>query len=503
MDYSGNDQQYIRAGGFFSVARQKQTYLNMLYLLSAFPLGIGYFTLLITGISLGLGTLVIWIGVPILLLTIIVWEGCASFERFLVRNWLHVPVPFLRDPRLAGMPWTKQFLARLRAPVTWTSLVYLLLEFPFGCFAFVLLTALLSASLGLMLGWLAYLIETMIYTAAGGGYNSSVFFVEVTGQLEPGALAFFTFIAVLGVLALLAALHVLNGVAYIWGQFARLMLGMSNTSLQLAEARAIAAQEHAKAERSEQSRRELIVNVSHELRTPIASIRGHVESLLMANEGQSASGPAQSGQQNYLEIVHRETERLSALVDDLLALARAEAGELRLDITPVAADEVVEEIYQTMAPLARRERQVTMTRSIPPDLPLVLADRQRLAQVLLNLVRNAITYTPAGGIVSISLERANSAQLALTVADTGIGIPPEDLERVFERFYRTDASRTRATGGFGLGLAIVRDLVNAMGGSISAESTVGEGAHFRLLLQTVPTAAAHQSERQSSLEKRE
>jgi two-component system, OmpR family, phosphate regulon sensor histidine kinase PhoR len=120
----------------------------------------------------------------------------------------------------------------------------------------------------------------------------------------------------------------------------------------------------------------------------------------------------------------------------------------------------------------------------------VLADRQRLAQVLLNLVRNAITYTPAGGIVSISLERANDAQIALTVADTGIGIPPEDLERVFERFYRTDASRARSTGGFGLGLAIVRDLVTAMGGSISAESVVGEGTRFRLLLQVVPSAAA-------------
>ena len=139
-----------------------------------------------------------------------------------------------------------------------------------------------------------------------------------------------------------------------------------------------------------------------------------------------------------------------------------------------------------MAPLARRERQVTLTRSIPPDLPLVLADRQRLMQVLLNLVRNAITYTPAGGIVSISLERSDATQVALIVADTGMGIPPEELERVFERFYRTDASRARSTGGFGLGLAIVRDLVTAMGGSISAESTVGEGSRFRLLLHVAP-----------------
>src|SRR5262249_46236547 len=157
-------------------------------------------------------------------------------------------------------------------------------------------------------------------------------------------------LAVLGVLATMSSLHVLNGLAYGWGQLARLLLGMRNTALQLQEARAIAAQEHAKAERSEQSRRELIVNVSHELRTPIASIRGHVESLLIANEEQAAQAPGAPGQQAYLEIVHREAERLSALVDDLLSLARAEAGELRLEIKPIAADEVVEEIYQTMAP---------------------------------------------------------------------------------------------------------------------------------------------------------
>lgn len=495
MAYPGSTQQYSGAGGFFSVAHQKQTYLNILYLLSAFPLGILYFVVLITGISLGVGTLIIWIGIPILLLTIILCQGFASFERLLVRGLLHVPVPFMREPRQPGMSWTKQFTARLRAPVTWTSLIYLFLDFPFGICSFTLVVALLSASLTLMFGWLAYLIDTMIYNAAGGGYISYEFFVKITGQIDPGAVAFFSFLAVLGVLAAIASLHVLNSLAYAWGQFARLMLGMSNTSLQLAEARAIAAQEHAKAERSEQSRRELIVNVSHELRTPIASIRGHVESLLMANEDQPIGGPTQPGQQSYLEIVQRETERLSALVDDLLALARAEAGELRLDIAPLNAGEVIEEVYQTMAPLARRERQITLARSISPNLPPALADRQRLAQVLLNLVRNAITYTPAGGIVSISLEQANSAQLALTVADTGIGIPPEDLERVFERFYRTDASRARATGGFGLGLAIVRDLVNAMGGSITAESTVGEGTRFRLLLQSVPATAARQKER--------
>ncbi|MDP9371242.1 MAG: sensor histidine kinase [Chloroflexota bacterium] len=104
-------------------------------------------------------------------------------------------------------------------------------------------------------------------------------------------------------------------------------------------------------------------------------------------------------------------------------------------------------------------------------------------------MRNAITYTPTGGIVSIAVAPADPGWIALTVADTGIGIPKEDLERVFERFYRTDASRARTSGGFGLGLAIVRDLVGAMGGTVTAESTVGEGSRFRVLLRIAPASA--------------
>jgi signal transduction histidine kinase len=491
VDQTQNGQLYLRADGFFSVARQKQTYLNLLYLLAAFPLGILYFVVLITGLSFAVSTVIIWIGVPALLLMMALWESFARMERSLVRNWLDVSVPYVKDPRLASLPWTRQILARLRAPVTWTSLVYLLLEFPFGIFSFTMVVTLLATSLSMVFGWLAYLIDTAAYQSSGGVYNSSIFLVQITGQIQPGALGFFLLLSLLGIIALFASLHVLNGLAYSWGYVARFLLGTHPSAQQLAEARAIAAQEHAKAERSDQSRRELIVNVSHELRTPIASIRGHLESMQMAGEGVPA------GQQSYLEIVQKETERLSDLVDDLLDLARSDAKELRLSIAAIAASDVVEEVYQSMAPLARRERQITMTRSIQPDLPMVLADRTRLVQVLLNLVRNAIAYTQAGGIVSISLgaDEASSDQIELTVSDTGIGIPPEDLERVFERFYRADDSRARSSGGFGLGLAIVRDLVDAMGGSISAESTVGEGSRFRLLLRVAPSDAAQHSER--------
>jgi signal transduction histidine kinase len=127
---------------------------------------------------------------------------------------------------------------------------------------------------------------------------------------------------------------------------------------------------------------------------------------------------------------------------------------------------------------------VKLVQSVAPGLPFALADRDRLAQVLLNLVRNAITYTPAGGIVSIGVSQADLGHLAIVVADTGIGIPPDELDRVFDRFYRADTSRARASGGFGLGLAIVRDLVQAMGGTVSATSAPGEGSQFRVVLRT-------------------
>ncbi len=480
MNYPVMQQRNSWLGELFGVVRQQQTYLNILYLLMSFPLGIFYFVALITGISVGISTALIWIGLPILFVTIICWRGFAAFERLLVIHQLHINVLPMSYPDPTPKTWWQRFKTYLSNRVTWTSLIYLFLDFVFGIGAFTITVTLLALSLSFLLGWLVYLIDTAMYNAFGP-YTSYELFIKINGQIEPWAMTLFLLIMVVGIFLTLGSLHVLNGIAYAWGQFARIMLGMNNTELQLAEARAIAAHEHHKAERSEQSRRELIVNVSHELRTPIASIRGHIESLQMAAEQNPT--PASAEQSTYLEIVQREADRLSALIDDLLALARAEAGELRLEITTVQAGEVVEEIYQSLAPLARRERQITLVRNAPANLPPALADRQRLMQVLLNLVRNAITYTPAGGIVSLMLEQADAGHVAITVADTGIGIPPEDLERVFDRFYRTDASRARATGGFGLGLSIVRDLVDAMGGSISVTSTVGEGSQFRVLLR--------------------
>lgn len=471
--------------------KRQQTYTNIAYLLLSFPLGLLYFVFLAIGLTLGIGTLVIWLGVPILLFVQWLWWHAAIMERNMAVNWLKVNVPPMEMPA----DKTKSFWDRMRAhlsnSVTWKSLLYLFLKLLLGIITFcitlnalVMVIALMAVtfSLGLVISPFAFLI-----TAITGASKKSHAVMDQSMKLTPrrrwtaGRVLLVTLTA--GGLAFIP-FFITNGLAWFWGQLARTMLGLSDKDLRLAEARALAEQERIRAEQADQKRRDLIINVSHELRTPVASIRGHLESLLNSyGPEDSGQAPAPEVARKYLTIVHRESMRLGSLVDDLLSLARTEASDLRLNMAAVEAGEVVEEVYQTLMPLARRDRQITLVRAISPGLPRVQADRQRLVQVLLNLVRNAITYTPDGGIVSISLERAGNDALALSVADTGMGIAPEDLQRVFERFYRTDASRSRTSGGFGLGLSIVKDFVTNMGGSITVESKVGEGTCFRVLLR--------------------
>jgi two-component system, OmpR family, phosphate regulon sensor histidine kinase PhoR len=467
--------QRARPATIVGVLWRGQSYLNLLYLLAAFPLGLIYFILLITLISTSLSTIVALIGIPLLLATLYIWLGLAEFERQLTSWWLGVPIqkmPFTPEP---GAGYWKRLQARLSSRVTWTGLLYLFIKMIFGTVVFAISVGLIALTAGLLTAPLPFLLQATV----GGG-------------LEPGraTLALLSpLLMLLGVVVGLITLLVSDGLAFVWGKFAQITLGVSDEALRLEEARAATRRAQSQAAQADQSRRELIVNVSHELRTPIANIRGHAESLLLAAEAADGAATSPEETKRYLTIIARESERLSALVDDLLALARAEAGELRLEIRPVSVSGVFDEVYEALAPLARRERQVTLTRESVEDAPSVLADRQRLAQILLNLARNAITYTPPGGIVSLSVERPDHYHLSLVVADTGVGIPQEELERVFERFYRADASRARATGGFGLGLAIVRDLAQAMGGVVTAESVVGQGSRFRVTLPIAPESA--------------
>ncbi len=453
----------------FRVAQDKQTYTNILYLLLSFPLGICYFVFLVTGIALGGGTLIIWIGVPVLVFTLEMWWQFALFERWMAMHWLGVEIAPLTYPVSQQMSLWRRAQSRLTNVMTWKTLAYLLLKFPQGILSFVLPITLLSLTLVIALVGLVVALLTapfvLLYTLLFGNTTFNVSRYLLWGCLGFG-LVFLSF-------------SLLNGLAYVSGQFARVMLGMSESAMRLAEAKAIAEQERVRAEQADQRRRELVVNVSHELRTPVASISGHVESLLLATQEGTVTP---LNLYNYLHVVHSETTRLSMLIDDLLSLARSETGELRLTITSVVANEIVEEVYQALEPLAQRERQVTLVRGTAPHLPLVLADRQRLVQVLLNLVRNAITSTPAGGIVEISIEQSDAQHLAFVIADSGIGIAADDLAHIFERFYRADSSRSRSSGGFGLGLAIVHDFVTAMNGSITVTSEVGKGSRFCVVL---------------------
>ena len=227
-------------------------------------------------------------------------------------------------------------------------------------------------------------------------------------------------------------------------------------------------------EEAERRRMEVISDVSHELRTPLSTIRGYMEGL--------AEGVVEPSEETWT-LLYAEFERLGRLVDDLRRLSRAEAGQLDLSMAPVSPAEAVRLAVGGMLPLFD-EKGVELKSVVSEDLPSVLADVDRVVQVLSNLLSNALEHTPDGGCVVVEVE-AGSDEVAFKVTDTGTGIAPEHLERVFERFYRVEKSRSRgeARGGSGVGLAISRALIEVMGGRIWVESPgLGEGATFAFTL---------------------
>ena len=230
----------------------------------------------------------------------------------------------------------------------------------------------------------------------------------------------------------------------------------------------------AELEQVESMRRQLIGDVSHELRTPLTAIKGSMEGLV--------DGVLPANAETYQQI-HAEADRLSRLVDDLQELSRVEAHAYPLDLREADIAALVETTIKRLTPNARAKR-ITLTSSLPRELPRLLADEDRLGQILLNLTANSIQYTNEGGAVTISAERKNG-EIQITVTDTGVGIPPEHLAHIFTRFYRVDKSRSRASGGgSGIGLTIARHLVEAHGGRIWAESA-GEGKGSRFVF-TLP-----------------
>ncbi|MEP6921445.1 MAG: ATP-binding protein [bacterium] len=226
--------------------------------------------------------------------------------------------------------------------------------------------------------------------------------------------------------------------------------------------------------RAEQLRRNMVNDVAHELRTPLTNIRCQIETM---QDGLAEPTPA------VIDSLHEEAMLLHHLIDDLQDLSLADAGQLSHHPHSIGVKAAVTLAVNSMQPRVR-DAGISMKIGIPEDCPDVLADSKRLGQVLRNLLSNAISHTPRGGLIEISGSPAGS-YVELSVADTGSGIPRADQSLVFERFYRTDASRNRATGGAGLGLAIVKQIVEAHGGKIHLQSEVGKGTTVRFTLPTV------------------
>ena len=223
-------------------------------------------------------------------------------------------------------------------------------------------------------------------------------------------------------------------------------------------------------QRDEELRRHMIADVAHELRTPLSVIRGNLEALL---DGVYPPDP------QHIVPVYEETLLLQRLVEDLRVLSLAEAGQLPLEQEELDIGELVQGVVETARATAQ-EKQITLEAQVEQPL-LVQGDAQRLRQVLNNLLSNALRYTPSGGRITVMARRVGQ-EAQVTVRDTGPGIPPEDLPHIFDRFWRGDRSRTRASGGSGLGLSIARQLVEAHGGRIWAESQPGQGASFHFTL---------------------
>lgn len=222
----------------------------------------------------------------------------------------------------------------------------------------------------------------------------------------------------------------------------------------------------------ESLRRDFVSNVSHDLRTPLTAVKLMVETL--------QSGVDARASEEFLTSIAQETERMIQLVEDLLDLARLETGKLELRLSAVDASELCRQAVASHAPHAQ-SLGVELSCSGPERIVLS-ADRDKLYQVLVNLLDNALRHTPAGGSVSVSATRQDSS-VNIVVQDTGSGIPSTALPHIFERFYVVDSARARSRSGTGIGLAIVKHVIEAHGGSIEVESELGAGTTFRCILR--------------------
>ncbi len=228
--------------------------------------------------------------------------------------------------------------------------------------------------------------------------------------------------------------------------------------------------------RLETIKKDFVANVSHELRTPLASIKGYSETLLDGGIDDERT------HRDFLGVIDRHATRMSRIIDDLLILSRLESDQMEIVRTEVDLRELLCSTEKSFKKEAK-DKGIGITAEIPEDLPKVRGDRDRLEQVVVNLLDNAIKYTPSGGSVRLKARSAGGG-VSVDIEDTGIGIPEDDMPRIFERFYRVDKARSRELEGTGLGLAIVKHIIQGHNGKLHVKSTLGEGSTFSFSINT-------------------
>ena len=257
-------------------------------------------------------------------------------------------------------------------------------------------------------------------------------------------------------------------------EFGQLAQTLNETAGNLQQTVAQLQLEHAELEKLERVRKDFVINVSHELRTPLASIQGYTETLI---DGAIADPDYNM---RFLGIIRHNAERLARLTDDLLTLSRVEQKRQKFEFETHFANALIHDAFDMMRPIAQKNRIQLLEERAPEDA-VVCCDSEAVSQILSNLMQNAIKYTPEGGRISVGA-LAQGSMVEFFVRDTGVGIPEEDLPRLFERFYRVDKARSRELGGTGLGLSIVKHLVAAHNGATRVESRVHEGSTFAFTL---------------------
>jgi signal transduction histidine kinase len=270
--------------------------------------------------------------------------------------------------------------------------------------------------------------------------------------------------------------------------------GLESTVGELHESRASLSERNTALERLntelrslDEMKSNLLANVSHELHTPLVSIKGYTEMILKRK-----LGPLTPEQERGLQVALKNIDRLIELIDNLLSFARIETGETKLAVEDVALWQLVDEAVDLVGERARR-RNIAITTQYESDDLMVRGDRVKLGQVFTNLLANAVKFNRDGGRITLSARPIAGGFVEVEVSDTGIGIPPEEREKIFERFYQVEAGPRRRYEGTGIGLAIVRDILRLHGGGIRVESTPGEGATFIFTLPIARRTSAAES----------